>query len=47
MISVLDYVLGTPRRDEEIEIRVGLDRALNLLREMIEGDLQKVMQKLH
>jgi peptidyl-tRNA hydrolase, PTH1 family len=44
---VLDYVLGALRRDEAIEIRAGLDRALILLTDIIQGNLQKVMQQLH
>lgn len=44
---VLDYVLTTPRREEAIEIHAALDRALNVLKEIVEGDLQKAMQKLH
>lgn len=44
---VLDYVLKAPRQEEEIEIRAALDRALNLLPEIVQGDLQKAMQKLH
>jgi PTH1 family peptidyl-tRNA hydrolase len=44
---VLNYVLQTPRQEEEIEIHAGLGRALNLLTEIVRGDLQKAMQKLH
>lgn len=44
---VLDYVLEAPRKEEEIEIRVGLDRALALLPEIVQGDFQKAMQQLH
>lgn len=44
---VLDYVLTTPRREEAIEIHAALERALNVLEEIIEGNLQKAMQKLH
>lgn len=44
---VLDYVLNKPRLDEEIEIRRGLDRAVDLLSEIIQGDFQKAMQVLH
>lgn len=44
---VLDYVLTSPKRDEAIEIHAALDRAVNLVTEIIQGDLQKVMQKLH
>jgi PTH1 family peptidyl-tRNA hydrolase len=44
---VLDYVLKAPRQEEEIGIRAGLCRALDELTEIIQGDLQKAMQKLH
>jgi PTH1 family peptidyl-tRNA hydrolase len=44
---VLQYVLGRPKEDEEIEIRHGLERALNELTAITQGDFQKAMQKLH
>lgn len=44
---VLDYVLGSPRREEAIEIHAGLDRALLLLTEMVQGQFERVMQSLH
>lgn len=44
---VLDYVLGKPRQEEEIEIRAGLDRVLGLFSEIVQGDFQRAMQKLH
>ena len=45
--QVVDYVLSPPRREEEILIRQALDRAADLLPDLLEGRFQQVMNQLH
>lgn len=44
---VLNYVLDAPRKTEHDAIQAGLDRALQWLPEMLQGDLDRVMRELH
>jgi PTH1 family peptidyl-tRNA hydrolase len=45
--QVVDYVLHRPGRDEEALIRADIDAAADLLPELLGGELDKAMQRLH
>lgn len=45
--KVLNYVLGKPSVDENIDIQRALDKALSTVPTMLTGELQKVMKVLH
>lgn len=42
-----DYVLNKPTADEKMAIDQAIDRALQVLPEMLTGDMQAAIQKLH
>lgn len=44
---VHDYVLGTPSRTDRDKIDYALDDAFRALPEILRGDIQQAMQKLH
>ena len=45
--KVVDYVLSPPTRDEEIVIRLAVDKAADQIALVLAGDLQKAMNELH
>jgi PTH1 family peptidyl-tRNA hydrolase len=45
--AVADYVLHKPSVDDKVLIDQAIDRALQALPEMLKGDMQNAMQKLH
>ena len=44
---VADYVLTKPSQDDRIEIESSIERALEVLPQIVAGDLQGAMLKLH
>jgi PTH1 family peptidyl-tRNA hydrolase len=45
--KVADYVLSRPSQGDEIEINNAIDRALDVIAQIISGDTQKAMNTLH
>ncbi len=45
--KVLDYVLSAPSKSDEIAIHNGIDRALDVINEIVTGEMQKAMNTLH
>jgi len=45
--KVADYVLSRPNQGDEIEINNAIDRALDVLDQIIKGNTQKAMNSLH
>ncbi|MCL4110014.1 UNVERIFIED_CONTAM: hypothetical protein GTU68_038231 [Idotea baltica] len=45
--KVADYVLSRPNQNDEIAITNAIDRSLNIISEVISGNLQKAMNSLH
>ncbi len=45
--KVADYVLSRPNQGDEIEINNAVDRALDVLDQIVVGDFQKAMNSLH
>jgi len=45
--QVANYVLGRPSRDEATAIESSISDAESVLQELLEGDFQKAMQRLH
>lgn len=45
--KVADYVLSRPNQGDEIEINNAIDRALDVIENIISGDMQKAMNILH
>ena len=45
--KVVDYVLSSPTRDEEIAIKLAIDKAAEQIALILAGDLQKAMNELH
>jgi len=45
--QVVDYVLGRAGRDEQIEIDASIERALDMLPQLLRGDWAKAQQDLH
>jgi PTH1 family peptidyl-tRNA hydrolase len=45
--AVADYVLHKPAVDDKVLIDQAIDRALQVLPEMLKGDMQAAIQKLH
>jgi PTH1 family peptidyl-tRNA hydrolase len=45
--AVADYVLHKPSADDKTLIDQAIDRSLQVLPEMLKGDMQSAMQKLH
>lgn len=45
--QVADYVLSRPSQNDEIEIINAIDRSLEVVEKIINGDLEKAMNQLH
>lgn len=45
--QVVDYVLQRPSRDDKIGIDDAINRAISMMPDLLEGDLEKAMQDLH
>ena len=45
--QVVDYVLSQPGRDDEIMILRAIDKAADLMEQVVSGDIQKAMNELH
>ncbi|MHA7840342.1 MAG: aminoacyl-tRNA hydrolase [Gammaproteobacteria bacterium] len=45
--KVLNYVLGKPSMDDNIEIQRAIEKALSTMPTLLTGELQKVMKVLH
>lgn len=45
--QVVDYVLQRPSRDEEADILRAIDHGLDVMSEVIAGELERAMHKLH
>jgi len=45
--KVADYVLSRPNQNDEIAINNAIDRSLDVIPQIIAGDYQKAMNKLH
>ena len=45
--KVADYVLSRPNQGDEIEITNAIDRALDVLDDIVKGQLQRAMNTLH
>ena len=45
--KVADYVLSKPSQNDEIEIQNAIDRALIVVKLIVQGDDQKAMNTLH
>ena len=45
--KVADYVLSKPNQNDEISIINAIDRSLEVISEVISGDIQKAMNSLH
>ena len=45
--AVVDYVLHPPSRDDAEAMRAAIDRAADCLPELLRGDLQRAMNRLH
>ncbi len=45
--KVADYVLSRPSQNDEIEIQNAIDRALKVVKLIVQGDDQKAMNTLH
>jgi PTH1 family peptidyl-tRNA hydrolase len=45
--DVTNYVLGKAPRDEQIEIEAAVDEALRTLPQILDGEMQAAMNRLH
>lgn len=45
--QVIDYVLHQPSKDDLISIQNNIDDAINIMPELVSGDLQRAMHRLH
>ena len=45
--KVADYVLSRPKQNDEIEINNAIDRSLEVIPDVISGNIQKAMNNLH
>ena len=45
--QVVDYVLRNPSKDDHISIDAAISCALNMMPDLLDGDLEKAMQDLH
>jgi PTH1 family peptidyl-tRNA hydrolase len=45
--AVVDYVLSKPSQEDRVAIEAAIERALEILPQIVAGDLQGAMQKLH
>jgi peptidyl-tRNA hydrolase, PTH1 family len=45
--QVVDYVLHRPSREDEAQILGSIDRALDVMPEVVAGELERAMHKLH
>lgn len=45
--QVLNYVLGLPSKEDREKIEQGIERACLIMQDILNGDIQKAMTKLH
>lgn len=45
--DVLNYVLGKPSNSDKLSILTGIDRAVDIVPQLIEGKFEKAMHQLH